>query len=187
MKDKRLQILLAVLGIAGTISGTLIGSYVTSYLDHSLPPVKSVPLQPIFVKSENVSWVANSQNYPIIVDEKGISVRDFAGMTAFFYFTATGTGSVGNGSDGSVYFANNLTAYARIFLDLQPYRNASLFLFNNQGRFTELPPLYNTDYYSVSISLPLVRVTTIEIEAFLACWRCSLVLQDITVNGTLFY
>ena len=29
MKDKRLQVLLAVIGIAGTISETLIGSYVT--------------------------------------------------------------------------------------------------------------------------------------------------------------
>jgi hypothetical protein len=181
MRERRYQILLAVL----TILGALVGAFVTSYIDHSRLPVKSAPLQSFFMKSENVSWGIPT-TYPIIVDEKGISVRDFAGITVFFYFTATGTGSVGTDSNGAVFFANNLTAYARLFLDLQPYRNASSYLFNNQGRYT-LPAQYNTNNYSVSISLSLVRVTTIEIEAFLACWRCSVVLQDITVNGTLFY
>jgi hypothetical protein len=187
MNNKRLQILIAVLGIAGTISAGLIGSYLTSYLDHSLAPVKSVPLQSVFVKSENVSYITNIRNYPVILDEKGISVRDFVGITAFFYFTATGTGQVGIGDNGVVYYANNLTAYARLFLDLQPYRNVTLYLFNNLGRYTGLPAQYNINVYSVSISVPLVRVTNIELEAFLSCWRCSVTLTDVAVNGTLFY
>jgi hypothetical protein len=182
MKERYYQILLGVLAL----SGGIVGSLVTSYLDHSLPPLKGVPLQPFFMQSENVSYITNPRSYPVIVDEQGISVRDFAGITAFFYFTATGAGVVGNDSNGGVFVANNLTAYARIFLDLQPYRNVTSFLFNNQGRYT-LPAQYNTDYYSVSISLPLVRVTTVEIEAFLACWRCSVVLDNVVVNGTLFY
>jgi hypothetical protein len=181
MKERYYQVLIAVL----TILSGLTGAFVQSYVDHI--PVKSASLQPFFMKSENVSYITNIRNYPVIVDEKGISVRDFTGITVFFYFTATGTGSVGMDSDTSVFFANNLTAYARLFRDLQPYRNATLSLFNNQGRLAGLPPQYGTNYYSVSISVPLVRVTTIELEAFLACWRCSLVLTDVTVNGTLFY
>lgn len=187
MNNKRLQILITVLGVAGTISAGLIGSYVTSYLDHSLPPVKSVPLQPIYIKSENVSYITNIANYPLIVDQGGISARDFTGITVFFYFTATGTGSVGMNDNGAVFFPNNLTAYARLFLDLQPYSNTSSYLFNNFGRLTGLPPQYATNHYSISISRPLLRVTTIEINAFLSCWRCSVTLTDVTVNGTLFY
>ncbi len=179
--------MIAVLGIAGTISAGFIGPYLTNYLNHSLPPVKSVSLPSYFVKSENVSYITNDANYPIIIDKKGISVRDFASITVFFYFTTAGSGVVGMDSDSVVFFANNLTAYARLFLDLQPYRNVTLYRFNNQGRFAGVSPQENTDYYSASISVPLARTTIMELEAFLACWRCSVTLTDIAVNGTLFY
>jgi hypothetical protein len=180
MKERYYQILLAVLALTSGVAGSLL----TIYFDHPAP-LKSVPLQQLSMPTENVSYITNLSNYPVIVDEQ-VSVRDFAGITAFFYFTATGAGIVGNDSGGGVFFANNLTAYARIFLDLQPYRNVTSSLFSNQGRYT-LPAQYNTDNYSVSITLLLLRVTTVEIEASLACWRCSLVLDNVVVNGTLFY
>lgn len=182
MKERSYQILLAIL----TLAGALVGAFVTSYLDHN-PPVKSIPLQTIFVKSENVSYVTDPRDYPIIVDRSGISVRDFAGLSVFFYFTAIRTGRVGMNDDGTIFYDSNLTAYARLFLDLQPVTNTTLARFNNQGRFTGLPAQHNTDYYSVSISMPLVRVNTIEVQAFLSCWRCNATLADVTVNGTLFY
>jgi hypothetical protein len=179
------------LTVAGIIASVVMSSLALGfatwayYNPKPVPHTPNMPLSPLLIPKENIAWT--SSIYPVIVDEKGISVRDFAGITAFFYFTVNASGAVGNGSDGSVFFSNNLTAYARIFLDLQPYRNVTTFLFNNQGRYTGLPPQFNTNDYSVSISIPLVRVTTIELEAFLGCYRCTVPLVNVVVNGTLFY